>query len=924
MKHFFHFVLFGTICLLLSYCEEEKAQPRVYPRINTLPVSNITEEGATFNADLYSLGTETIIEYGFVWGTYFNPLITSDKIVLPGNSAKEGVFKAEITSTLSEGIEYKVRPYVSTDIRIVYGNIVTFVSLGSMAPVITGFEPDSAAWGDTLKISGKHFSWVHYKNTVHLDQTECLMLSSTDTTIFVFVPYTLNKLESSVTIDLAGNIAEFPQKKFKLIPPLLRDFNPKQARWGDTIYIKGRNLDHISSFGNYLRLGDLGCQVLGVVSDSIISVRIPYELTTISNSLSIKINGYTMTGKHNFELLSPFFTFTPTEGTWGNSISLTGRFNILLPKNSVFFNTVKATITATASNALMITVPNGLSEIESNIIYKATPFEIVSSEVFRLKPPVIGSFTPVSGAGGTSVTIKGKYFGVSTPAVKFGEAPASVTSYNDSTIIVKVPSGGYGPVKISVTVRQQTIVSDDDFNIANPKINSIFPLAGTFNDEITITGENLVPLSGAPLVNFNGIGASVVSYNATNVVVQVPVEIDSIPGALQVIVGQNSVTSVENFTLTPHQINSVSTPGFNPGQDILITGQNFNPVASNNKVYWDIYELAVKSASGNEIIATWPDLLPRGTSNITINMGGYTRLSPEEFSSNSQWRRIPSPEIATNFADGYYVGVSIYGATLNNIGYLASAASNATWEFNPSDESWTKLNINYPSNWYHNRKMGEVVCRDTIYLIGGAGYYNTFMYAFDKTNNFWRTLSLPTNPGACVAFSLNDKIYFGLDFWKHNSTMWECNPANNYQWTNLGSFPQSLPGNYTTYFTLNNYGYVIFSDNSVWQFSADSLSWTRKANFPGEARVMAVSFVMNGSAYIGCGRTYSGSGIFDDFWKYDPATDSWVFVTRIPKPRHSAVAFTVNNKAYIGFGISGETNPDLYDFYEFDPNYPLK
>ena len=60
-------ILFGLTILLLNNCEDEKAQSRSYPQVRTNPVSGITSAGATFSAEIYALGTEQIINHGFVW-----------------------------------------------------------------------------------------------------------------------------------------------------------------------------------------------------------------------------------------------------------------------------------------------------------------------------------------------------------------------------------------------------------------------------------------------------------------------------------------------------------------------------------------------------------------------------------------------------------------------------------------------------------------------------------------------------------------------------------------------------------------------------------------------------------------------------------------------------------------------------------------
>ena len=79
-----------------------------------------------------------------------------------------------------------------------------------------------------------------------------------------------------------------------------------------------------------------------------------------------------------------------------------------------------------------------------------------------------------------------------------------------------------GNVKISVSAKLQTTVSTGYFNVTNPKINGVSPLSGTFNDEITISGENFV----SPSVTFEGIPATIKSSTLTTIVVLVPVEIE--------------------------------------------------------------------------------------------------------------------------------------------------------------------------------------------------------------------------------------------------------------------------------------------------------------------------------------------------------------------------------------------------------------
>ena len=136
-------ILFVFSAGLFNRCEEEKAKERSYPRVKTNPVTNITDKGATFNAEIYSPGSELIINHGFVWGEGDDPTLNNNKIML-GTGNPEGTYSAEIVSSLSKDVEYTVKAFVQTTEHVVYGLPVTFKSLGSGGPVINGFEPDSA------------------------------------------------------------------------------------------------------------------------------------------------------------------------------------------------------------------------------------------------------------------------------------------------------------------------------------------------------------------------------------------------------------------------------------------------------------------------------------------------------------------------------------------------------------------------------------------------------------------------------------------------------------------------------------------------------------------------------------------------------------------------------------------------------------
>ena len=101
--------------------------------------------------------------------------------------------------------------------------------------------------------------------------------------------------------------------------------------------------------------------------------------------------------------------------------------------------------------------------------------------------PVITSFSPVSGAVDTVVTIIGAHFNpdISKDIVKFNGTTAVIKSGTESQLVVTVPSGA-STGKISVSVDTSTAVSTQDFTVLTGSkwtLMSDFP--GTFMKNMT-------------------------------------------------------------------------------------------------------------------------------------------------------------------------------------------------------------------------------------------------------------------------------------------------------------------------------------------------------------------------------------------------------------------------------------------------------
>lgn len=112
--------------------------------------------------------------------------------------------------------------------------------------------------------------------------------------------------------------------------------------------------------------------------------------------------------------------------------------------------------------------------------------------------------------------------------------------------------------------------------------------------------------------------------------------------------------------------------------------------------------------------------------------------------------------------------------------------------------------------------------------------------------------------------------------------------------------------------------------NDLWTYNEEKSNWVRVKNdkaedvvFPGKARNYAVSFTVNGKAYVGSG--FDGKDALSDFYEYDPLLKTWKKVAAdFPgEARYGGVAFAANGLGVVGTGTN--KTGDLVDFYTYNP-----
>ena len=174
-----------------------------------------------------------------------------------------------------------------------------------------------------------------------------------------------------------------------------------------------------------------------------------------------------------------------------------------------------------------------------------------------------------------------------------------------------------------------------------------------------------------------------------------------------------------------------------------------------------------------------------------------------------------------------------------------------------------------------------------------------------------------------ATFTINNTAYLctGYDGKVYLGDMWEFNQNANDKkgaWTQKASMESGR--DYAVAFGTSNAGYVGLGYdgdnylNDFWKYDPASNSWTQMADFGGSARRSATAFAIDGKGYVGTG--YDGNYL-KDFWCYNPGSDSWTQVTSIGgTKRRGASSFVIGTTAYV---ICGENNADpVNDFWAYN------
>jgi hypothetical protein len=255
-----------------------------------------------------------------------------------------------------------------------------------------------------------------------------------------------------------------------------------------------------------------------------------------------------------FAVAPTITAISPTTGPVGCVVTITGtNFNNPNVTDVEFNNTNAASFRIDSGTSISAVVGTGTTTGPVEVTNADGTDSFGTFTVASTTCPTITSFTPTTGAVGTSVVITGTNFTGAT-AVTFNNVAATTFTVNSATqITATVPTTATtGPIR--VTTPGGTGSSLTNFTVAAPTITSFTPTFGPVGTSVKITGTGF---TGATAVTFNTTNATTFHVDsATQITATVPT--GATTGKIKVTTPAGSATSTADFTVSTVHSRSIT------------------------------------------------------------------------------------------------------------------------------------------------------------------------------------------------------------------------------------------------------------------------------------------------------------------------------------------------------------------------------
>ena len=291
-------------------------------------------------------------------------------------------------------------------------------------------------------------------------------------------------------------------------------------------------------------------------------------------------------------------------------------------------------------------------------------------------------------------------------------------------------------------------------------------------------------------------------------------------------------------------------------------------------------------------------------------------------------------------AQGAYNGRTLYGNTMEVfIGDVWRQMKN----FTLAGDRWAPVAFTIDNKGFVG--LGEELIEDDDTPQHGASMNDLWMY--DQITDTWTRMADFPGKGRfwATAFVINGRAYVGAgrDSSQQFNDFYVYTPPPDNTWDTVAALPFTVRS--AAGFSINGKGYLcggysnsyipgnVINLNTLFEFDPAQNNgkgaWRQVVSFPGPGRKNMVSFVLNGKAYVGCGKdgfndeTISDGQPYNDFYCFDPLagpSGGWTAIDPLPGGgRYDALAFSIGEYGFVGTGASSPY-PTYKDLWRYKPS----
>lgn len=698
-------------------CNEEVNRPAFQMH----DVSDLNDEGVTFNGKISIIGDDQVTNYGFVWASHSEPLL-SDSAYSFNSSPTPGNFSIRVTDDLITNTEYYARAFVRTSRETFYSNKVKFKSLGSATPVITDFEPKHGASNEKIIIVGQHFTENIKNIEVFVGTLQCKVLSAARNELQIELPASYVTGSYPISVKINDKTALAPAN-FLLDGPTIESINPMSGPGQTLVTVSGQGFSEILE-ENVIYFGTAKVRPISS-STTQLSFLAPQLSIAGDYEISVGLDKTTAISPVLFKLTGPTITLiSPLSGVQGAEVIITGEgFSNVPEENEVTFGFYpNGEVISASSNKLVVLVPRMTSPGPVPVSVRVKNIYASYNQQFIIEGPEVFSISPTAQYSGREVSISGKNFGtVENTRVFFAGKEAVVLEHSPTSMTVEVPYDHFNSSPVTIWVGPMKYESPQVLQILSPwQKLSDFPGVKRY---------------GATSFTLDGYGYVCMGYSS----------------------GQN-LRDVWRFDPANHSWTRMKDhPGpirsyafsFVVNGKAYVGGGGHSTGSGNSVNYYDLWEYD----PAND---TWTEkrgFSPNGITNARLsatNVGQYGC-----FVYNNRLYRYDTmlDSWTTTSSYPYAQSGSIAAATVGDKGYFGLGGSGRTfWEYSPPSNSWTQLpdfpgiSTAYPHQFVFGNKL----------YIGNS----TNFYEFDVVSKKWTQVAgMPETAIYVSMFTIGDRGY---------------------------------------------------------------------------------------------------------------------------------------------------------------------